>query len=269
MPYDEPRDSSLMQWAEGFTTGLKAQVTHIRSKYIADHIFRYLDDQKLTDLTVIYNGQKHEHHKIILCSQSGFFAKALNNFKEAATNIVELHHDNPEVLDAMFSYLGSCGYQYQARLLEATENWEDNVRNLVHEELYFHAEVYAAADFFDIPALKKLAAKQFRRAVDPIRDPLPIKLIVYINETTPENDRGLRDITVEWYLCRMPRVIFMEGDSIGKATVQVPAFASDVLTLIESKAIVCAYCMDLSTDGWGSRCSCPKRVVPDVIDWAQ
>lgn len=124
-------------------------------------------------------------------------------------------------------------------------------------------------DFYDIPALKKLAAKQFRRAVDPIRDPLPIKLIVYINETTPENDRGLRDITVEWYLCRMPRVIFMEGDSIGKATVQVPAFASDVLTLIESKATVCAYCMDLSTDGWGSRCSCQKRDLACNDAWSK
>lgn len=44
----------------------------------------------------------------------------------------------------MFSYLTSCGYQYKAKLLEAKKSWE-NGRNVVHEELFFHAEVYAAA----------------------------------------------------------------------------------------------------------------------------
>lgn len=68
--------------------------------------------------------------------------------------------------------------------------------------------------------------------MDLTRDPLLIKLVVCIYETTPGKDRGLKDIAVEGYLRRMPRVIFVEGESIVEATIQVPPFASEVLTLI-------------------------------------
>lgn len=100
--------------------------------------------------------------------------------------------------------------------------------------------------------------------MDPTRDRLPIKLIVYIYETTPEKDRGLKDITVEWYLRRMPRVMFVEGESIVEATVQVPTFASDVIMQIGRKAKFCAFCGGLlsARDTWGENCcdcGCPKR----------
>jgi hypothetical protein len=48
------------------------------------------------------------------------------------------------VLDAIFQYLTTSDYQYEPKLLEAAENW-DNGRDVVNEEMFFHAEVYATA----------------------------------------------------------------------------------------------------------------------------
>jgi hypothetical protein len=65
------------------------------------------------DVKVIYGNKEHNFHKLVLCSQSGFFAKSLINFKEGKESKVVLKHGDIGTLDAMFSFLNSGDYDYK------------------------------------------------------------------------------------------------------------------------------------------------------------
>ncbi|QDS77390.1 hypothetical protein FKW77_006061 [Venturia effusa] len=177
-----------------------------------------------SDLTVRYHGSEHKFHKVIVCGQSGFFAKALKNFKEAQTNTVELNEGSAEVLDALFSYITTSNYQYQDK--GEPGPWAlTNRENSIHAELMFHSEVYAAADFYDISPLKPLAASKF----DKVRsDKIPLAVLKHVYESTPDGDRGLRDVVLRIELSSFRERHGMGDDSVDYV-VDVPDLARDLL----------------------------------------
>lgn len=60
----------------------KVKALHAQFRFI--HLLiahSYMENNLYADMTVVYGNKKHKFHKLVLCGQSAFFAKALQNFK--------------------------------------------------------------------------------------------------------------------------------------------------------------------------------------------
>jgi hypothetical protein len=60
-----------------------------------------------------YNNEIHKFHKLILCAQSGYFARELINEEGDDVKKIELGHGDKATLDAMFSFLNTGDYEHQ------------------------------------------------------------------------------------------------------------------------------------------------------------
>ncbi|KAF2434670.1 hypothetical protein EJ08DRAFT_564754, partial [Tothia fuscella] len=138
-----------------------------------------------SDLTLTCaDGTDFKVHKTVLCSQSSFFANACRpgGFKEAIEGIVKLEDTETHVVRAMLEYLYSLTYD-----IGQVEGH--------HSPIVFHAKMYAAADFLDIPPLKLFAKKKFQvLSSDNWRTPDYLNALRLAFESTPATDLGLREI---------------------------------------------------------------------------
>jgi hypothetical protein len=62
---------------------------------------------------VTYNNEVHKFHKLVLCAQSGYFARELIGEEGDGVKKIELVHGDKATLDAMFSFLNTGDYDYQ------------------------------------------------------------------------------------------------------------------------------------------------------------
>ncbi|KAK5759332.1 hypothetical protein LTS12_010495 [Elasticomyces elasticus] len=86
--------------------------------------------------------------KLILCSQSSFFAKACEGgFQEASGNVITLKEDNPDAVGAMIHYLYTTDY-----------NAEEGSSI---PPMILDVNVHIVADKYDLSALAKLADTKF------------------------------------------------------------------------------------------------------------
>ncbi|KAF5010625.1 hypothetical protein FDECE_3227 [Fusarium decemcellulare] len=68
-------------------------------------------NEKFSDMTILCNGREFKVHRAIVCTQSVFFDRALNsNFKEAASGVVDLPDDDPDVLECFLEFLYTGAY---------------------------------------------------------------------------------------------------------------------------------------------------------------
>lgn len=142
--------------------------------------------------------------------------------------------------------------RYSFTLKSMLCSWYENL-------LFLQGSLLTLTDFYEIPALKGVAISKFRKIMEPYTNQLSLKIINHIYETTSEKDRGLRDVAVKWYLRRLPHAVFVQGKSITDAAIQVPAFASGVLTDMGNKLKRCPYCCDLTyAPGRGQCCECTE-----------
>ncbi|KAK5726546.1 hypothetical protein LTR17_012669 [Elasticomyces elasticus] len=93
-------------------------------------------------------------HKIIVCSQSPFFAKACDGeFEEAQQGVITLREDDPLVVAAMFSFMYTCDY-----LDDPEPDSKEGTSPIV-----FDVHVHILADKYDLPDLAKLATEKFEK----------------------------------------------------------------------------------------------------------
>jgi hypothetical protein len=62
---------------------------------------------------VTYNNEIHKFHKLVLCAQSGYFARKLIGEEGDDVKKIDLVPGDKATLDAMFSFLNTGDYDYQ------------------------------------------------------------------------------------------------------------------------------------------------------------
>ncbi|KAF4333628.1 n-carbamoyl-l-amino acid hydrolase [Fusarium beomiforme] len=194
---------ALPQGVEVFLTSLK----------------EYFNTDTLSDVTITCDGQEFKAHRIILSTHSKCFAKALNgDWKESTEKRIDIKDFDPSVVEAMLRFIYSFDYS----------------NTYGTSSMVFDAQMYQIADKYDIPALKSESKNKFESAVATgwSMDDFPIAITV-VYESTPPEDRGLRDTVVETARENIERLLGKDG--FCELIRKTPDFAADLIPFLCSK----------------------------------
>ncbi|KAI4168629.1 MAG: hypothetical protein LQ346_009040, partial [Caloplaca aetnensis] len=161
-----------------------------------------LDSGRGADMTIIYEGTLLRYHSAIVCPRSAFFDAAIwGNFQEGQTKTITLQNEKLSMIRRMMQWFYAFGYNDQD---EATMSG-----------LEVNAQMYAMADQFGVPGLKKTAAAKFRQGCKPpARDwdmpwDVDAELVLLLDCTdtvytsTPDTDHTLRKHLTETIVKRL------------------------------------------------------------------
>ncbi|KAJ9194390.1 hypothetical protein DTO164E3_5368 [Paecilomyces variotii] len=184
-----------------------------------------------SDLTIVTKDQEFKVHKLIVCSQSGFFARLFKqNWKEAEENVVRLNEDDPRAVEAMVHFM--YGFNY---------NNSGSEHGRVSPML-LNVKVYQVADKYDIPKLKAQAKENFTVAINKCweMDDFPTA-IEDAYSTTTSADRGLRDPLVSLSLEHID--ILLDNEDFKQALRNTLGFAADLVQRnAKGKLYLCPCC---------------------------
>ncbi|KAL9059856.1 MAG: hypothetical protein Q9162_000926 [Coniocarpon cinnabarinum] len=109
------------------------------------------ETSQFSDLEIHCRDRIFKVHKAILACQGGFFSIiGKNGFQEDEKKSIKLHEDDPDIILSLLQYL----YGMEYNTPEETE------------KAVFQANLYAAADFYQLPLLKKIASAISRPSRD-------------------------------------------------------------------------------------------------------
>ncbi|OCK75339.1 hypothetical protein K432DRAFT_466403 [Lepidopterella palustris CBS 459.81] len=180
-----------------------------------------LSSGEYSDFTITCGDDTYAVHKAIICPRSDFFAKAVKFGKEAEENKIVLVEDEPEIVKLMIQYLYELDYD-EPKLPTLDISSDDDLELTAFKELAIikggkhkaakpaapatdrnpmmlitHAKVYAIADKYNILGLKEVVIDKFEEECKySWDDPAFPMAIGVIFESTPNIDKGLRDIAV-------------------------------------------------------------------------
>lgn len=129
-------------------------------------------------------------------------------------------------------------------------------------ELHTHVQMYALGDEYDIKDLKNEALEKFQATMKGKRGKSDectsvLEVISTIYSTTPESDRGLRDIVVAFGAERVEKM--GELLEMEEVTAQVPRYTIEVARASKAYTKVCERGRCPNTDKWKYdrvRCEC-------------
>ncbi|QDS69841.1 hypothetical protein FKW77_000169 [Venturia effusa] len=172
---------------------VKRQKPHKNHTAINEHVKamrQKFESGEDSDVTLrAKDGTVFKLHKVIITGQSRFFKKACHpeHFKEGVENHINLELGDSSILEMLLEYLYVL--DYDDRALEPDQG-----------ALITNAEIYAAADFYDISSLKTVAQAKMKRCVTTLQmwsnREFP-QAISIVYTTTLAKDRGLRDIVLK------------------------------------------------------------------------
>ncbi|KAI9781527.1 MAG: hypothetical protein M1839_005942 [Geoglossum umbratile] len=223
---------------------IKYQWAHIGADYrgLIEATGSLFQSDKYSDLTITCGNEVFKVHRAVVCPRSKFFAAACDGkFKEGITSEIELPDDDPETVQRMLSFLYTCDYNDELHInapdkLHTIAPVEDTMIISTGEDTmsitstdsqskqqtpFFHGDwplndaplfsaihVYAIADKYDIPDLKKFAKRRFEdwaaKGIWLRKDFSAIIRAVF--ELTPDDKLGLREIVTWHFHCNGPDI---------------------------------------------------------------
>ncbi|RGP69558.1 n-carbamoyl-l-amino acid hydrolase [Fusarium sporotrichioides] len=160
-------------------------------------LLRHHNTGDLSDAVITCEDQVFKIHRVVLSAHSKYFARALNGeWKETTDRKIEIKDFDPIVVEAMLHFIYSFDY------VDACDS----------SSMVFNAQVYQIADKYDIPALKTYSKNKFASAITFgwNTDDFP-GAVSLICDTTPLEDRGLRDLVVDITWKNIDKLIGRDG----------------------------------------------------------
>ncbi|OBS15072.1 hypothetical protein FPOA_14087 [Fusarium poae] len=176
----------------------------------------YYNKDALSDVTITCDGQEFKAHRVIMSAHSKCFAKALNgDWKESSERQIDIKDFDASVVEAMLRFMYSFDYS--------------NIYGT--STMVFDAQMYQIADKYDIPALKAQSKNKFDVAVTTgwSMDDFPLA-ITMVYESTPPEDRGLRDLVVETARKNIDKLLGRDG--FCELIRKTPDFAADLIPFL-------------------------------------
>ncbi|GKU15375.1 unnamed protein product [Fusarium langsethiae] len=176
----------------------------------------YFKNDALSDAVIRCEGSEFKVHRLILSCHSEYFAKQLEGpWKESSERAIDIKDFDPTVVEAMLHFMYYFHYT--------------NVSGV--SAMVFDAQVYQIADKYSVHALKRHAKNKFGTAVEAgwTMDDFPVAINV-VYTTTPSNDRGLRDLTVETSHINLDELTSRAGFCETLRT--TPDFAADLVPFV-------------------------------------
>ncbi|CZT24891.1 uncharacterized protein RCC_10619 [Ramularia collo-cygni] len=180
--------------------------------------------ENFSDLTIKLDNRTWKVHKLVVCSQSTFFAHACaGDWKEAREGVVTLHEQDVPSVEAMIEYLYTGTYSMPEKPYTTTT---------------FDRNIFQLADQYDMPVLAKLAADRIMLIVSQEWASFPVlaEMVEYLCEDGPVNalTQGMRRELVK--ICVDNEVNLLHdpnNDAFREAIRTAPLFAIEF-----SKAVV-------------------------------
>jgi hypothetical protein len=132
----------------------------------------------------------------------------------------------------------------------------DEVDNRVMDELKLHCQVYALAEKYAIKALKILARQKFQKALENIDvDTRLFEVVEEIYSSTPDSDRGLRDIVVSKIYSEIQH--WLRQTEFRQALTETSSFCVDLLreTVFEDQKRYEQAIADVQHPGYCTACT--------------
>ncbi|QDS68579.1 hypothetical protein FKW77_000577 [Venturia effusa] len=126
---------------------------------IKSAVLRGFESGEYHDLVLECQEYQFQVHKLIVCLQSSWLAKAVKEKKKPGASI-QLPEENPHIASAMLHYLYSATYTYPP-----TYNTQD-FSVLLPPSMLFHLHLYSLAETLLIQPLKALAQTRFQEVVE-------------------------------------------------------------------------------------------------------
>ncbi|KAE9970725.1 hypothetical protein EG328_006094 [Venturia inaequalis] len=137
-------------------------------------------------------GRVHKVHKAIVCAHSKFFQKACEpgKFKEGEESAISLIIGDSITISFLLEFLYTLDYGSHP------------IGGQTGAPLLVHVRLYIAADFYDIPKLKEVAATRFQYSLNDSSltgNEFP-SAVEDIYNNIPSSDRVLRDIALQFIM---------------------------------------------------------------------
>ncbi|KAI4639935.1 hypothetical protein J4E93_008734 [Alternaria ventricosa] len=183
---------------------------------------------KFSDLTVTCGPDSYKVHKNVVCSRAEFFSRAVKfGGKETEQGSVDLPEDEPAIVKLMMQYIYEGEYDPalpdnelggSTKITVPPTPTPPHKKSRVARQMFVpatptsfphsslpipgtstqlmvHAKLYEIADKYDVVGLKELVIEKFKRACHSFwNDPSFANAAHHVFSTTPEHDKGLRDI---------------------------------------------------------------------------
>ncbi|GFF40887.1 hypothetical protein IFM46972_06363, partial [Aspergillus udagawae] len=218
---------------------------------------------KYSDLTIICDDEDFPAHRNIICPQSKYFAVACDGRFKEGDGQIRLDGRDPTLVKKVLEFLYTGSYTYEPQEYPEMEPLlEGEIEHFVEVDgqtsmatprtgkAYFHAQMYAQGDYFQIDALKCKAKDYFKESFVryPTRESFT-SAVIEVYSSTAENDRGLRDLVVQLTTSNLECLRRAEDPTLDSKLLDlVPSFMRDIcLSAVER-------CAQLQRDYGDWRC---------------